>query len=501
MRKSGVLMHLASLTSEYGVGTMGAEARKFADFLSDAGQHYWQLLPICPTSYGDSPYQSFSTFAGNPYFIDLDLLAAEGLLDKKEYVSVNWGGDASRIDYGRLYEQRYPILKLAAKRFLENEPEDFEIFCDLQAFWLEDYALFMTLKDAHGGCSWWQWEDELKRRDHSAIDKVRETMAEQIAFWKVLQYLFFRQWASLKQYVNDKGIDFIGDLPIYVSQDSVDVWAHPELFQLDENLMPKEVSGCPPDGFSATGQLWGNPLFDWDKMAEDDYAWWVGRIDYFCHIYDVLRIDHFRGFDSYFAIPYGAETAKDGYWKQGPGMKLFNAVEAKIGKQPIIAEDLGFLTKTVLQMLSDSGFPGMKVAQFAFDPNGGSAYLPHNYPKNSVVYTGTHDNDTTRGWYHSTDKATRDFAKEYMHTSRLDEYDLAWDIIRLTMSSVANLCITPMQDLLNLDGKARINTPSTLGGNWTWRMEKNQFDAQTVKRLKRMTWLYERLPEKQNKSF
>ena len=264
MRKSGILMHLASLPSEYGVGTMGAAARKFADFLSDAGQQYWQLLPICPTSYGDSPYQSFSTFAGNPYFIDLDLLASEGLLGKKEYVSVNWGDDVSRIDYGRLYEQRYPVLKLAAKRFLENEPEDFETFCELQAFWLEDYALFMTLKDTHGGCSWWQWEDELKRRDHSAIDKVRETMAEQIAFWKVLQYFFFRQWKSLKQYVNDKGIDFIGDLPIYVSQDSVDVWAHPELFQLDENLMPKEVSGCPPDGFSATGQLWGNPLFDWD---------------------------------------------------------------------------------------------------------------------------------------------------------------------------------------------------------------------------------------------
>ena len=498
MRKSGILMHLASLPSEYGVGTMGAAARKFADFLSDAGQQYWQLLPICPTSYGDSPYQSFSTFAGNPYFIDLDLLASEGLLDKKEYVSVNWGDDVSRIDYGRLYEQRYPVLKLAAKRFLENESEDFETFCELQAFWLEDYALFMTLKDTHGGCSWWQWEDELKRRDHSAIDKVRETMAEQIAFWKVLQYFFFRQWKSLKQYVNDKGIDFIGDLPIYVSQDSVDVWAHPELFQLDENLMPKEVSGCPPDGFSATGQLWGNPLFDWDKMAEDDYAWWVGRIDYFCHIYDVLRIDHFRGFDSYFAIPYGAETAKDGYWKQGPGMKLFNAVEAKIGKQPIIAEDLGFLTDSVKKLLADSGFPGMKVFELGFDSRdtNGNGYQPHNFIRDCVAYTGTHDNETLAGWYRELKKEDKKFALRYMGRKKLSINEAVWEIIRLAQSSVADTCIIPIQDYLCLGNEARINHPSTLGGNWIWRLHKDEISKKLVKKIRRMTELYCRIPEK-----
>ena len=491
MRKSGILMHLASLSSEYGVGTMGAAARKFADFLSDAGQQYWQLLPICPTSYGDSPYQSFSTFAGNPYFIDLDLLASEGLLDKKEYVSVNWGDDVSRIDYGRLYEQRYPVLKLAAKRFLENEPEDFETFCELQAFWLEDYALFMTLKDTHGGCSWWQWEDELKRRDHSALDKVRETMAEQIAFWKVLQYFFFRQWKSLKQYVNDKGIDFIGDLPIYVSQDSVDVWAHPELFQLEENLMPKEVSGCPPDGFSATGQLWGNPLFDWDKMAEDDYAWWVGRIDYFCHIYDVLRIDHFRGFDSYFAIPYGAETAKDGYWKQGPGMKLFNAVEAKIGKQPIIAEDLGNIDDKARKLLTDCNYPGMKILQFGFeDVSGESLDSPHYCIPHSIVYTGTHDNDVTNGWYNSLTEQQQQYINDYTH--RHEDESICQAMIRQLFATVSNTAIATMQDVLDLPASSRMNVPSTIGGNWQWRMQQSDLTQDKKDFLEKMTTLYQR---------
>ena len=414
-------------------------------------------------------------------------------MDKKEYVSVNWGDDVSRIDYGRLYEHRYPVLKLAAKRFLENEPEDFATFCELQAFWLEDYALFMTLKDTHGGCSWWQWEDELKRRDHSAIDKVRETMAEQIAFWKVLQYFFFRQWKSLKQYVNDKGIDFIGDLPIYVSQDSVDVWAHPELFQLDENLMPKEVSGCPPDGFSATGQLWGNPLFDWDKMAEDDYAWWVGRIDYFCHIYDVLRIDHFRGFDSYFAIPYGAETAKDGYWKQGPGMKLFNAVEAKIGKQPIIAEDLGFLTDSVKKLLADSGFPGMKVFELGFDSRdtNGNGYQPHNFIRDCVAYTGTHDNDTIQGWFASADPVDTEWAREYFRLTKEEGYH--WGMMRALWASVADTAIVQAQDLLGLGSEARMNEPSTVGRNWQWRALPGVFTEELAQKIHRMMVLYERV--------
>ena len=493
MRKSGVLMHLASLSSPYGVGTMGAEARKFADFLSDAGQKYWQLLPICPTSYGDSPYQSFSTFAGNPYLIDLDLLAEERFLDKEEYATLQWGDDASRIDYGRLYEQRYPVLKKAAARFLQQPSEAFQTFCNEQAFWLDDYALFMTLKDAHGGAAWWQWEDELKKREAACLDEVQKTMADQIDFWKVLQYFFFHQWKSFKQYVSGKGIALIGDLPIYVSQDSVDVWAHPELFQLDENLMPKEVSGCPPDGFSADGQLWGNPLFDWEKMAEDDYAWWVKRIGYFCQVYDVLRIDHFRGFDSYFAIPYGAKTAKDGYWKKGPGMKLFEAVDRKIGRQPIIAEDLGFLTDSVKQLLKDSGFPGMKVFELAFDSRdtNGNGYQPHNFIRDCVAYTGTHDNDTIQGWFTSADPVDTEWAREYFQLTKEEGYH--WGMMRALWASVADTTIVQAQDLLGLGSEARMNEPSTVGRNWQWRALPGVFTAELAAKIRRKMELYERL--------
>ena len=352
----------------------------------------------------------------------------------------------------------------------------------------------MAIKNSRNGESWLDWPKELKDRSSGYVKRAESELSEEVGFYCFQQYLFEKQWKKLKAYANKKGIKIIGDVPIYVALDSADVWANPELFQIDEECSPKAVAGCPPDAFSATGQLWGNPLYDWKKHKATGYAWWIQRMTYCMERYDVARIDHFRGFDEYYSIPYGNKTAVDGTWMPGPGMDLFRTIEEKLGKLNIIAEDLGFLTESVLQMLSDSGFPGMKVIQFAFDPNGGSAYLPHNYPENSVVYTGTHDNDTTRGWYHSTDKATRDFAKEYMNAQRLDEDDLAWDFIRLAMSSKANLCVTPMQDLLNLDGKARINVPSTLGGNWTWRMEKGQFDEETVKRLKRMTWLYERLP-------
>ena len=357
----------------------------------------------------------------------------------------------------------------------------------------------MAIKDSKGGISWNEWEDALKNREETALENAREELAEEIDFYKFQQYEFDKQWSQLHAYANKQGIQIVGDIPIYVAFDGADTWASPKLFQFDEENNPVAVAGCPPDDFSATGQLWGNPLYNWEYHKKTGYGWWIKRIRHCLKLYDVVRIDHFRGFDEYYSIPYGNETAVDGTWMPGPGMDLFHTIEERLGKLNIIAEDLGFLTESVLQMLSDSGFPGMKVVQFAFDPNGGSTYLPHNYPENSVVYTGTHDNDTTRGWYHSTDKATRDFAKEYMNAQRLDEDDLAWDFIRLAMSSMANLCVTPMQDLLNLDGKARINVPSTLGGNWTWRMEKEQFDEKAVERLKRMTWLYERLPEKENK--
>ena len=334
-------MHLSSLSSPYGIGTMGSTAREFVDFLQASGQTYWQLLPICPTSYGDSPYQSYSTFAGNPYFIDLDELCEMGLLDKTDYESIDWENTPDRVNYGALYQKRYPVLRKAVNAFLKNVPEDFLEFCEKNDFWLSDFALFMALKDVHGGAAWSEWDISFRNREEAALEKAKEEQKENILFWKVIQYLFFKQWNELKTYANNKGILVIGDLPIYVSLDSVDVWAHPELFQVDENKVPKEVAGCPPDGFSADGQLWGNPLYDWDYMEKTNFKWWVDRIEYICKVYDLLRIDHFRGFDSYYAIPYGETTAKNGCWKQGPGMKLFNEVEKTIGRQAIIAEDLG----------------------------------------------------------------------------------------------------------------------------------------------------------------
>ena len=393
-----------------------------------------------------------------------------------------------------IYEQDIDadVLKKAFERFEKDEAYD--NFIKENAYWLDDYSLYMAIKDSKGGISWNEWEEALKNREEAALENAREELAEEINFYKFQQYEFDKQWSQLHAYANEQGIQIVGDIPIYVAFDGADTWASPELFQFDEENNPVAVAGCPPDDFSATGQLWGNPLYNWEYHKKTEYDWWIKRIRHCLKLYDVVRIDHFRGFDEYYSIPYGNETAIDGAWMPGPGMDLFRALEKNLGKLDVIAEDLGLLTDSVIEMVEESGFPGMKVLQFAFDPNGGSAYLPHNYPENSVVYTGTHDNDTTRGWYHSTDKATRDFAKEYMNAQRLDEDDLAWDFIRLAMSSKANLCVTPMQDLLNLDGKARINVPSTLGGNWTWRMEKGQFDEETVKRLKRMTWLYERLP-------
>ena len=495
MRKSGVLMHISSLPSPHGIGSMGKPARDFVDFLDKAGQAYWQILPVCPTSYGDSPYQSFSTFAGNPYFIDLDELCKAGYLKRKEYAGIDWESEPDRVNYEALYNKRYVVLRKAAERFLENPEDGYKEFCHDNKSWIYDYALFMALKDANGGKSWLEWDEPLKKRYDDAINIAKEEHKEDINFWIIMQYFFFKQWNELRAYANEKNIEIIGDLPIYVALDSVDVWANPGLFQLDDNLNPTDVAGCPPDGFSATGQLWGNPLFRWDVMKADGYKWWIKRIDAACRIYNVLRIDHFRGFDEYYAIPYGESTAENGTWMPGPGMKLFQAIEKELGRPEIIAEDLGFLTESVLQMLKESGFPGMKVLQFAFDPSGESVYLPHRYSENCVVYTGTHDNDTTRGWYRTLDKESRDFAKEYMGVSRLDDDTLTWDFMRLAMGSAAQLCVTPIQDILGIDGSGRINMPSTLGGNWTWQMEKGAFDKKIVHKLYRMTQLYGRLNE------
>lgn len=491
MRCGGILMHISSLPSPYGIGTMGKEARKFADFLEKAGQKYWQILPICPTSYGDSPYQSFSSFAGNPYFIDLETLCKEKLLKKSECESFPWGENPHYVDYGVMYQSRYQLLRLAFNRFKKDIPDEFYTFCKKEAEWLEEYALFMALKDAHGGVAWFEWEDELRLRKPEALEAARREYADNILFYKMLQYLFYKQWWSLKEYVNGKGIEIVGDVPIYVAGDSADVWANPSQFYLDENLNPIDVAGCPPDAFSADGQLWGNPLFRWDVMKKDNYEWWTKRIKAVSKLYDVVRIDHFRGFDSYYAIPAKDTTAKNGEWRQGPGMDLFKTLKRRLGKLNIIVEDLGFLTPSVLKLVADSGFPGMKVVQFAFDSREGSNYLPHTYPTNCVVYTGTHDNDTIMGWMKTAPKASVKFAKEYLNLTKEEGYN--WGMMRGAWGSVADTAIVTMQDIIGAGSEARMNTPSTLGGNWEWRATSDQIDNKLAKRVYKYMEMYGRL--------
>lgn len=491
MRSSGVLMHLSSLPSPYGIGTMGKQAKQFVDFLEKAGQTYWQMLPICPTSYGDSPYQSPSGFAGNPYFIDLDILCTKKLLKKSECKSYQWNEKDDTVDYALLYKNRYDLLRKAKVRFFENVPQEYGQFCEKEADWLDDFALFMALKEAHNGAQWSEWERPLKFREAEAIAKAKDTYADEIDFWKMLQYLFFEQWCELKNYANERGIRIIGDVPIYVAGDSVDVWTNPSQFYLDENLEPIDVAGCPPDAFSADGQLWGNPLFRWDVMREDGYSWWTTRLRKMSTLYDVIRIDHFRGFDSYYAIPGKDTTARNGVWRNGPGMELFRAVEEKLGKPDIIVEDLGFLTPSVLQLVADSGYPGMKVVQFAFDSRDDSDYMPHNYDKHCVVYTGTHDNDTILGWMKQAPKNSVKKAKEYLRMTKEEGYN--WGMMCGAWMSSANLAVVTMQDLIGLGSSARMNVPSTLGGNWTWRALPGQINAPLANKLHHKTELYGRL--------
>ena len=467
MRTSGVLMHISSLPGPYGIGTMGDNAYRFVDFLQRAGQTWWQILPIGPTSYGDSPYQSFSSVAGNPYFIDLPQLERDGLLERSEYEALPWCESEITVDYGRLYELRYRVLHHAYRRFTQNPPEDYRRFCEENVCWLPDYALFMALKDAHGGRPWNEWEQPLKVREPAAIAAAREQYKQEIGFQMMLQYLFTRQWRALKGYANERGIRIIGDIPIYVPRDSADVWSAPEQFLLDEDYEPIEVAGCPPDGFSADGQLWGNPLFRWEAMRADGYRWWIDRFRASAALYDVIRIDHFRGFESYYAIPGRAENARGGVWRQGPGMELFHAVRAALGDLPIIAEDLGFLTEGVHRLREECGFPGMKVLQFAFDSREDSDYLPHNYCRNCVVYTGTHDNDTIMGWMDTAAPQDVRFAWEYLRLNEAEGPN--WGMMCGALQSPGDTVILTMQDLLGLGSEARMNTPSTLGCNWKWR--------------------------------
>ena len=491
MRQAGILLPIFSLPSPWGVGTMGARAREFVDFLAEGGQSCWQVLPMGPTSYGDSPYQSYSSFAGNPYFIDLDELAGLGLLEPEEYQTLDWGGDPGRVDYAALYRNRFSVLRLACSRLGRGDklalrrtvwPVD----------WLEDYALFMALKEKHGGVSWLEWPEDIRLRRPEALEAARTELAEEIDFWYWVQHLFFAQWWALKEYANQKGISIIGDLPIYVALDSADVWANREQFQLDGHGFPTEVAGCPPDAFTADGQLWGNPLFDWERMEQEGYAWWLKRVSFQFQLYDTLRIDHFRGFESYYAIPFGDQTARNGRWRPGPGIRFFQTVEQALGKRDIIAEDLGFLTPPVRKMLRASGYPGMKVLQFAFGSREkGSEYLPHCYPVKCVAYPGTHDNDTIQGWMRSASRKETAFARDYLRLSRREGYH--WGMMRGVWSSPARLAVVPMQDLLGLGSEARMNTPSTLGGNWQWRLPAEGWGAELAEKLHREMETYQRL--------
>ena len=491
-RKSGILMHISSLPDEYGIGTFGKKAYEFVDFLKAAGQSYWQILPLGHTSYGDSPYQAFSAFAGNPYFIDLEKLEEEKLLKRTDYIEEDFGKDKNSIDYSKLFENRIKVLRIAysnAKNSLKNEIDAFK---QEKSLWLEDYAMYMAIKYKMTLKSWQEWDEDIKVRKPEAIKKYRKLLNEDIEFWIFVQYQFFKQWNELKGYANKLGIEIIGDIPIYVASDSADTWAMPEIFKLNEDRVPTVVAGCPPDAFSATGQLWGNPIYNWAYLEETEYAWWIERLRESLKLYDVLRIDHFRGFESYWEIPYGDETAENGKWVEGPGIKLFKAVKKKLGKLNIIAEDLGFLTPAVLKFRDQTGFPGMKVLQFAFDTREESDYLPHNYIKNCIVYTGTHDNDTVMGWIEKTgNKKDVNHAKRYLRLTKGEGYH--WGFVRGAWSSPAVLAIAPMQDILGLGNEARMNLPSTLGDNWKWRMEDGVLTDTLASKLKKLTKLYGRI--------
>ena len=490
MRNSGILMHITSLPGPYGIGTMGKQAFAFVDFLHKAGQKYWQLLPLSPTGYGDSPYQSCSAYAGNPYLIDLEQLVEEGLLEQSELDGVFWGADASRVDFGLQYENRLKILHKAYNRFRDDGT--FVAFCKQNEAWLLDFALFMALKAKFAGAPWYEWKDELKFRNADALAAATAEQQDNIRFYCFVQYLFDKQWNALRTYAREKTIKIIGDVPIYVPYDSVEVWKQPELFQLDENLTPTSVAGCPPDAFSEDGQLWGNPLYAWDRIKAEGYQWWVNRLAAAGRLYDVVRLDHFRAFEAYWAVPFGDTTARNGQWIKGPGLDFLNTIKEKLPQLSLIAEDLGFLTQEVLDLRDESGLPGMKVLEFAFDSREPSDYLPHTYPRNSVCYTGTHDNMTMRQWFETASEDAVAYATEYMGLSERE--GLVWGVIRTAMASVSDLCVIQMQDLLNLGGEARMNFPGTLtSANWTWRAADGFTENGLAVRFRRMTELYGRL--------
>ena len=494
-RSAGILLPVFSLPSPWGVGTLGEAARDFVRFLEAAGQSYWQVLPLGETSFGDSPYQPFSSYAGNPYLIDLDLLRADGLLTAEDYQSLPWGEDPRRVDYALLYRQRRAVLRKAAERLLSAPPADYAAFCRENAFWLEDYALFTALKAQRSGAPWWDWEDALRLRHPAALDAAQAELSSELSIHRATQYLFFRQWAALRDFAHAHGVSLIGDLPIYVSLDSADVWSERQFFRLDEKGYPVEVAGVPPDYFSQDGQLWGNPLYDWERMRADGFGWWIRRIGGNTGRYDAIRIDHFRAFAAGWCVPYGEKTARNGVWRPGPGMDLVGVLTSWFSGTEFLAEDLGLQTPDVAQLLKDSRMPGMRVLEFAFsDPE--NAYLPHNCPENALCYTGTHDNDTLHGWYRTARPEEIAFAEKYLNAT--GEAAVCEAVLRAGQGSVAKYFIAQLQDYLGLGGGGRINVPGTVGdGNWSFRLPQGVLTEALAEKIRALTALYGRCPERE----
>ena len=493
-RQSGVLMHISSLPGKYGIGSFGQSAYDFVDFLVRTKQRYWQILPLGTTSYGDSPYQSFSAFAGNTYFIDFDILIEEGLLNESDVKGADFGDDPRKVDYAKIFDARRPIMEKAVARFLKaDDLSDYESFVEQNAAWLEVVAEYMAIKEHFDNLAWTEWPDEaIRRREAASLASYREKLADKLTYHRVTQYLFFKQWLRLKAYANEHHIEIVGDMPIYVAADSADVWAQPHFFKTDAVGKPTCVAGCPPDEFSETGQLWGNPIYDWEAMDKDGYAWWIERLRESFKIYDIVRIDHFRGFESYWEVPAGSETSASGKWVKGPDYKLFAAVKEALGDLNIIAEDLGFMTDEVIELRERTGFPGMKILQFAFNPDDESIDSPHLAPNNSVMYTGTHDNNTVLGWYKDEiDDATRQYMAQY--TNRKEYETVPHAMLRTIFASVSFMAIATMQDLLELDSAARMNYPSTIGGNWTWRMTAEELNPIVEGELYSLTKTYRRM--------
>ncbi len=492
-RCAGVLMHIASLPGEYGIGVLGQEAADFAAFLKEGEQRLWQILPVGPTGFGDSPYQSYSSFAGNPNLIDPRGLYRMGYITREELEEAVYTGDPTSIDYTWVEENRRSLFGRAFPRFRAAPPGDYAAFCTAQASWLPDYALFMAVKEAHGGAPYTLWPEDIRTRQPEAMAAWERRCADGIAYHSMLQYFFYTQWAAVKEAANQQGIRIVGDIPIYVSPDSADVWANPQLFRLDKNGHPVEVAGCPPDLFSEDGQLWGNPVYDWKALRREDYAFWIRRLAACLALYDVVRIDHFRAFADYYCIPAGAENAREGVWRKGPGMAFFRAVRRHLGDIPVIAEDLGDLSEAVYTLLADSGLPGMKVLQFAFPPLEDSEHLPHHHVKNGVVYTGTHDNNTLVGWEQTISDGERFYAHCYLRVPAVES--LRQPMMLAALASVADVCVLTMQDLIGLGSEARMNTPSTVGGNWRWRATREQINDGTARWMADNTRLYRRVPQ------